>query len=601
MQAPLLDNEGVHTNQRLNNITRAMVAQELTRVRAGNGRPGFSESAGKLMFTDRDGRGQQRTREVLALEDRDAAFQEILDGNAHPGLGRFHQLVEQAYAGIGRRKSEWWYRESANNQLHSRIRSKSIVRPVTSQSPLRHLQCDLTDHRAKPSGPYSWCFNAIDLFSRYLWVVPMRNKEGVTCARALLQIAQQANLRQYGSVLQSDNDPSFESDVFQDAVRTIGLKHVRSKTYTSTSQAKVERVQQTVVRNMVGKWKTATGRENFHTVLPQLVKTYNNTVHSVIKVEPAVALRLGLADDQDLLQFVRANDFRAAKKLMGVDQHPLNVGDRCRVSVFAISSEARRLRGDVGGRKASQETNWSRAIFTVRNRSSGTALARPEYRLQELGYGKKRPIFYRHELLGPIDVDRLRDDVAKPPPKDQMGALETDALIEIEREAADAETAEQIKQAIDAPASTNDTRFLNAKVKKTFSDGVLKGKVVRHVMIPLAMVGEGDVAAGERWLVRYENNKEQLVTPQELLDILVAEPPKAKAVDPLANDPLLGRQIRAPEADDPDVGIILSVVLKKPAGKKKRTRHYTVEWRSPDGQVTLVREYERFEVAPFLI
>ena len=132
MQPPLLDSAGVHTNQRLNNITRAMVAQELARVRAGNGRPGFSESAGKLMFTDRDGRGQQRTREVLALEDRDAAFQEILNANAYPGLGRFHLLVEQAYAGIGRRKSEWWYRESANNQLHSRIRSKSIVRPVTS-------------------------------------------------------------------------------------------------------------------------------------------------------------------------------------------------------------------------------------------------------------------------------------------------------------------------------------------------------------------------------------------------------------------------------------------------------------------------------------
>ena len=105
---------------------------------------------------------------MLALEDRDAAFQAVLDTNTHPGLGRFHQLAEQAYAGIGRRKAAYWYRESANNQLHSRLRSKSIVRPVTSQSPLRHLQCDLTDHRVKPSGPYNWCFNAIDLFSRYL-------------------------------------------------------------------------------------------------------------------------------------------------------------------------------------------------------------------------------------------------------------------------------------------------------------------------------------------------------------------------------------------------------------------------------------------------
>ena len=85
-------------------------------------------------------------------------------------------------------------------------------------------------------------------------------------------------------------------------------------------------------------------------------------------------------------------------------------------------------------------------------------------------------------------------------------------------------------------------------------------------------------------------------------DILVAEAPMPKpADDPMANDPLLGRQLRAPDVDDPDVGTVLSVVLKKPAGKKKRTWHYTVEWRSPDGQVTLVREYERFEVAPFLI
>ena len=88
----------------------------------------------------------------------------------------------------------------------------------------------------------------------------MTNKEGVTCARAVRRIAQQAGLREHGSVLQSDNDPSFMSDVVQDALADIGLKHVRSETYTSTSQAKLERVQATVVRGAVGRWKTATGR-----------------------------------------------------------------------------------------------------------------------------------------------------------------------------------------------------------------------------------------------------------------------------------------------------------------------------------------------------
>ena len=117
-----------------------------------------------------------------------------------------------------------------------------------------------------------------------------------------------------------------------------------------------------------------------------------------------------------------------------------------------------------------------------------------------------------------------------------MSALEDNALAEIEREVADAETAAQVKQTFDAPPSANDTQFLDAKVKKTFTDGVLKGTVVRHVVLPMGMVGEGDVAANERWLIKFENAKEQQVTPQELLDILVAE-----AL--LANVPLLDRQL----------------------------------------------------------
>ena len=58
--------------------------------------------------------------------------------------------------------------------------------------------------------------------------------------------------------------------------------------------------------------------------------------------------------------------------------------------------------------------------------------------------------------------------------------------------------------------------------------------------------------------------------PQEFLDILVAEVPKTKVADnPLANDPLLGHELRSPEDDDPDMGTVLSVVLKKLVGAKR--------------------------------
>ena len=121
LQAPLLDAPQVHVNQRLMNMTRVMKAAELARVRAGYGRPEFGERQGMPTYADRDERGERRTCDVLAVEDYDAAFAALLDAHKHPGLRRFHTLVQRKYAGIGRRKSARWYQNSATNQLHSRM------------------------------------------------------------------------------------------------------------------------------------------------------------------------------------------------------------------------------------------------------------------------------------------------------------------------------------------------------------------------------------------------------------------------------------------------------------------------------------------------
>jgi hypothetical protein len=126
-------------------------------------------------------------------------------------------------------------------------------------------------------------------------------------------------------------------------------------------------------------------------VLPNLVHSYNVTEHSVTKVEPAIALAGGLQGVADLLAFARHNNFKASKKLMGVDGKHLQVGNHVRTSIFAISSQARREREK---RKASEHANWSRSIFTAKNWSQGTELVFPSY--------------------------RLRKDVAKLPPKYNM-------------------------------------------------------------------------------------------------------------------------------------------------------------------------------------
>ena len=580
LRPPALASEKAHTNQKLNNITLAQVNAELERIRDGDARANFSELRGKLMFTDARGR-----REVLPLEHRDRVFGELHKRHGYPGVARFHSLVERQFAGVSRRKLAWWYGESANNQIHGRLRSKTIVRPVYAHDPMRHLQCDLVDFQSRPSGRHKWVFCFVDVFSRYMVAVAQTNKEGATCAATLRRVCQQLDLDRLGSVLQSDNDPSFESEVFQDAVAEFGLKHVRSKTHSSTSQGKVERAQLTL-RSMIGRWRTATGRSDWRAVLQDLVHTYNVTVHSVTKTEPAIALAAGLRGDADMLAYVRHNNFTASKKLMGIDGKPLNVGGRVRVSIFAISSQARRERAS---RKASEQSNWTRGVFTVKNRSAGTELAFPEYRLREF----PRSVFYRYELLGPIDESRLRNDLAKVPPRDNSKDLEDGAVTEL--------SANVVLPASNKTIGKDDARFMGASVRREFDDTTLDGTVVSHVK-PV----EADLS-DEKWVIEYANGKQQAVSLQELLDMLVGEPvqpPKTKAKKtakkkpkpapkPKPPDPLIGRQIRTwvdlPSGKEAQVtGTIMDVESRKKQGKKKAGRYCDVAY---EGRYNLANEW----------
>ena len=433
------------------------------------------------------------------------------------------------------------------------------------------------------------------------------NKEGETCANKLRRVCQQLDLDRLGAVLQSNNDPSFNSEVFQAVVREFGLKHVFSKTYSSTSQGKVERTQLTL-RSMIGKWRTASGRGDWHTVLPNLVHSYNATEHSVTKVEPAIALAGGLRGDADLLAFVRHNNFKASKKLMlmGVDGKHLQVGDRVRVSIFAISSQARREREK---RKASEQANWSRAIFTVKNRSAGTELAFPSYRLREFG---NSAIFYRYELLGPIDESRLRKDVAKPPAKDNMKELEDNAVAELTAATAAVLPPSSMKK----PTNKEDARFVGMRVRKEFVDaGSVDGIVVGHVPAVEADLSD------EKWIVQYTNGKQEALDPQTLLDIMVVAPIKGGGTTDKddddkvastkedtntskknkADDPLIGRQVG--NAEDEDVGEIIEVRWRKYGGKKRKRA--VVKWGTPlekaDGTLTYTKEYFASDLTPLLL
>ena len=78
---------------------------------------------------------------------------------------------------------------------------------------------DLVDMGSKPDNGFKWIITAIDLFSKFAYARPMRNKERRTVVRAATDIFQVAKPR----VLQTDNGSEFISSEFQALLRAQGI------------------------------------------------------------------------------------------------------------------------------------------------------------------------------------------------------------------------------------------------------------------------------------------------------------------------------------------------------------------------------------------
>jgi transposase InsO family protein len=127
--------------------------------------------------------------------------------------------------------------------------TKLIRRPIVSSHALAFCQCDLVDRKNYPSKGYLWLFCFLDVYSRFLIAIPLRNKTAQSCAGAMETFVQRLNLEEWGSKLLSDQDTSFKAGLFQEVLEQYGIQHILATTYTKGG-AMIERAQRTV-REMV--------------------------------------------------------------------------------------------------------------------------------------------------------------------------------------------------------------------------------------------------------------------------------------------------------------------------------------------------------------
>ena len=170
-----------------------------------------------------------------------------------------------------------------SDELHKPVIKKLEKRKVYSQFKDNIWGADLADmqslSRINKYIKYLLC--AIDLYSKYAFVFPLKDKKGISIVNGFNKIIKQSNRK--SNKIWVDHGGEFYNNVFKKWLSSNDI--IMYSTFNEGKSVVAERFIRTL-KNKLYKPMTATGKNVYYDVLDDVVNEYNNTKHSTIKMKP---------------------------------------------------------------------------------------------------------------------------------------------------------------------------------------------------------------------------------------------------------------------------------------------------------------------------
>ena len=255
------------------------------------------------------------------------------------------------------------------DELHKPIIRKFNKKKVYSQFTDNIWGVDLADMQSlsRKNNGIKYLLYAIDLFSKYAFVIPLNDKKVISIVNAFNKIIKQSNRK--SNKIWVDQGGEFCNNVFEIWLSDNDINMY--STYNEGKSVAAERFIRTL-KSKLYKHMTATGKKVYYDVLDDAVNKYNNTKHSTIKMKPI--------------------DFGDDNKSVYIDEHNekdsrFKVGHRVRISKFKnIFAKG-------------YAPNWSSKIFIV---DKVNATVPYTYNLKDLNDEEIIGSFYDKELPNTI-------------------------------------------------------------------------------------------------------------------------------------------------------------------------------------------------------
>ena len=232
---------------------------------------------------------------------------------------------------------------------------------------------DLIDKSSlsKYNNNYKFILTVIDIFTKYAWAIPLKNKSGLSITNGFKTILSEGPLGGSESrkpeKLWVDRGSEFYNKTFK-----YLLKEYETKIYSTYSDLKavfIERFNRTLL-HIISKPMFINGDGNWINILSDAVITYNNNIHSTLNMTPVDA-----SNNPDKVKYTF--NFKNIKPKLKVGDYIRNADKR---NIFSKG----------------YTSNWNRELFKI---NEVLKTQPPTYKIEDINGEIIEGKYYEQELL----------------------------------------------------------------------------------------------------------------------------------------------------------------------------------------------------------
>jgi len=252
---------------------------------------------------------------------------ELYKNHNYFGRDKLFNLLRDKYGdkiSPSRRQIAEFLKNQEINQLYHPSKGKPKEIKSSMTTPGKILGMDLVDMQKFQVRGYKYLLNCIDMSSRYLYSVALKNKTDTEVLNGFKKIYNKSKIR----AVRSDNGSEFINDKFTDYLQKNGIKQILGEASKPQSNGMVERVNG-VIKELIQKALEINEKFDWVKNLNKLIDNINNSQHSITGFTPNDIQKAFKNNDKIVLN--SAHDKELKKKKSNISREVFEKGDLVRL------------------------------------------------------------------------------------------------------------------------------------------------------------------------------------------------------------------------------------------------------------------------------